>query len=129
MGTTRILVVEDDQEIARGLQVRLKAAGHQVQLAHDGKQALSLVQANRPDLILLDMRMPVMDGLTVLTHLRAEPATCSIPVVALSADVGGQWTKNRALELGARYFVQKPYEIKRLLAAVDAALHQPRQAS
>ncbi len=116
-----ILLVDDDREIILGLSLRMRAANYDIVIARDGKEGLASAFENRPDAIVLDIRMPVMDGLTMLGLLRANEATAAIPVVVLSANIASS-AKARALELGARYFLQKPYESSKLMQAVRSAL-------
>lgn len=117
----RVLLVDDDRDIARGTGIRLRAAGYEVAFAHDGQAGLAAALESRPDAIVLDMRMPVMDGITVLRELRRREETAAIPVVVLSASVVEKG-RHRALNLGARYFLQKPYDAEQLLDAVRAAI-------
>lgn len=117
----RVLLVDDDREIVRGVGIRLRAAGYEVLTAFDGQAGLQAAQENRPDAIVLDIRMPVMDGLTMLGKLRECPETRAIPVVVLSASAVAQG-KSKALELGARYFLEKPYDPKSLVEAVGSAI-------
>lgn len=125
-GRHRILLVDDDREIVRGLGIRLTAAGYEVATAHDGKSGLEAAIALRPDAMLLDIRMPVMDGLAVLSALAARPETRDIPVIVLSANVA-ETAKCRSLDLGARHFVQKPYVGRTVIDALRAVLDgEPR---
>jgi DNA-binding response OmpR family regulator len=117
----RVLLVDDDREIVRGAGIRLRAAGYEVLTAFDGQVGLIAAKQNLPDAIVLDVRMPVMDGLTMLRRLRDCHETKAIPVVILSASVVDRG-KAKALEPGARYFLEKPYDPKSLLEAVEAAI-------
>jgi len=117
----RILLVDDDRDVARAASIRLQAAGYDVLVAHDGKEGLATAVEEHPDAIVLDLRMPVMDGHTVLRKLHERRDTDSIPVVVLSASMIEQ-SKARALDYGARYFLEKPYEPRRLLEVVQAAV-------
>lgn len=117
----RILLVDDDRDIVRGVAIRLRAAGYDVSVSHGGQAGLTVAQHCQPDAIVLDMRMPVVDGMDVLRELRERPETAGIPVIVLSASVV-ETGKSQALELGARYFLEKPYEAPQLVAAVKAAL-------
>lgn len=117
----RILVVDDDREIVRGLCIRLKAAGYEVMTAHDGLAGLEAATELRPDAMLLDIRMPVMDGLAVLAKLRTREETKNLPVIVLSANVAEK-AKSRSLNLGARHFVEKPYDAKTIVEALQSAL-------
>lgn len=120
-GRRRVLLVDDDRDIARGLGIRFRAAGYDITVAHDGQTGLEEAMKHPPDAIVLDMRMPVLDGLGVLGKLHASAETASIPVVMLSASVLEKG-KSQALDLGARYFLEKPYEAPQLIEAVEAAL-------
>ena len=102
-------------------QRRLQCAGYHTLEAENGESGVAIAAEKRPDAILLDVRMPVMDGLTALSELRKREDTKEIPVVVLSACVNTQQT---ALETGARFFLAKPYEGKDLVAAIDAALNE-----
>ena len=114
----RILVVDDDRAIVQAISVRLRAAGYDVLTAFDGSAGLASATTNRPDTIVLDIRMPGLDGLTVLTKLREQDETKDIPVVMLSASVVDQ---RNALDIGAQFFLEKPYDAKTLVAAVESA--------
>ncbi len=87
--------------------------------AHDAERGIASTIENHPDLILLDIRMPGMDGLTALTHLQQLDETKSTPVIMLSASLIDQ---RHALDLGACFFLEKPYDPKALLDAVESAL-------
>lgn len=97
--------------------MRLSYAGYEVKTAHDGVEGLELIRTEKPDLVLLDVRMPRMDGLSVLRALRDDPDTTTPPVIMLSASLQDQQT---ALEAGAQYFLTKPYRSGDLIDAVAA---------
>lgn len=124
--TKLILLVDDDAEILRGLSVRLRAQGYTITTAADGKAGLEAASCNRPDLIVLDINMPVMDGFTMLAHLREDDALKETPVVMLSANVSEKM-KREALKRGAQYFVQKPYDPQKLIATLKAAIADPAE--
>lgn len=113
----RILVIDDDREIIRGLVYRLKANRYEVQVAHGGAEGLAAVTLSAPDAVVLDIRMPDMDGLTVLSKLKAAKETHEIPVIMCSASLVDQ---KDALDRGASFFVQKPFDAKVLVAAIQA---------
>jgi len=119
--TDRILVVDDDQEITRGLSYRLKAKGYEVIIANGGKEGLATARDQQPDGIVLDIRMPDINGLTVLSELKQDQQTSWIPVIMCSASLVDQ---REALDRGASFFVQKPFDATRLLAAIEASLLQ-----
>jgi DNA-binding response OmpR family regulator len=115
----RVLIVDDDTEIVQAVVVRLGAAGYDVTTAADGEQGFERALETRPHVIVMDIQMPTMDGLTALARIHAHSATRSTPVVVLSACSS---TRKHALELGARYFLDKPYNAKTLVAAVESSL-------
>jgi len=117
-----ILIVDDDREILRGLSLRLRAAGFHVMKAYNGEMGLEMAIEARPDAMVLDIRMPVMDGLTMLTRLRALGELGAIPTIVLSANIADQ-ARSQALQLGARYFLEKPYEAATLIRAVHSAVN------
>ena len=117
----RVLVVDDELEVAGAIEARLKATGYEVTIAHDGEAGLSAVEQTKPHAILLDVRMPKLDGLAVLSRLKENPKTASTPVIVLSASLQD---KQAVLDIGASYFIQKPFQSNSILAALDAALQQ-----
>jgi two-component system KDP operon response regulator KdpE len=120
----RLLVVDDDPGVLHVLRVRLRAAGYEVLTATDGAAGLRAAKTQHPAGVVLDLRMPVMDGLTVLSKLREDQSTRSIPVVVLSANVVER-AKRKALDLGARFFLEKPYDPRKLVEAIQTALLGP----
>ncbi len=115
----KILLVDDDREIVRGASLRLQAAGYGTVSAGDGLDGVVVAVDQRPDAIVLDVRMPRMDGLSALRELKRRDATKDIPVVMLSASLVDQ---KQALEGGARFFVRKPYQGQELVAAIQEAM-------
>lgn len=116
----RILVIEDDREIAQALMLRLKAIGHDGFVSHDGGSGLAAAIATIPDAVILDLRLPDMDGLTVLQQLQQHEIAKVIPVIVVSANVAER-AKREAMLLGADCFIEKPYEFRKLVAAIDRA--------
>ncbi len=116
---TKLLIVEDHDELSDFLSRRLRRRGFEVCLARDGRQALEQVEAERPDLMLLDMNLPVIDGWTVARTLRdrSDP----IPIIALTAHaMSGD--RSKALEAGCDEHHPKPVDFELLLEQVDQAL-------
>jgi CheY-like chemotaxis protein len=118
-----VLVVEDDAHVRPVLVRVLERGGFQVAEAADGLAALELVQRLPPDLVLLDIRMPGVDGYEVLRRLKQHPAYQHIPVVVLTASDLGDVARKQVLDMGAALFLEKPIgseelltEIKRLLS-------------
>jgi two-component system KDP operon response regulator KdpE len=112
----RILVVDDEKRILNFLRTKLKASGYEVLTAVDGFEALEQVQAQEPDLILLDVLMPRMDGFETLKRLRS---FCSTPVIVLSAK-GSDVDKIKGLGLGADDYLPKPFNPDELIARIEA---------
>jgi CheY-like chemotaxis protein len=118
---TKILLVEDHEELWDFLSRRLKRRGFDIVLAHDGQRGVEKARAERPDVILLDMNLPVMDGWTAARTLRADPVTAKIPIIALTAHaMSGDRAKT--LEAGCDDYHPKPVDFSRLLTQIDAAL-------
>lgn len=118
---TKILLVEDHEELWDFLSRRLKRRGFDVVLAHDGQQGVDKARTERPDVILLDMNLPVMDGWTAARTLRGDPETAKVPIIALTAHaMAGDRAKT--LEAGCDDYHPKPVDFSRLLTQIDAAL-------
>jgi CheY-like chemotaxis protein len=118
----RILLVEDNELNRDMLSRRLVRRGYQVEIAVDGREGLSMAGASSPDLILLDLSLPEMDGWEVLRHLKQDPRMKSIPVVALTAHALVT-DRNRALEAGFDDYDIKPVEMPRLLKKMETLLN------
>jgi diguanylate cyclase (GGDEF)-like protein len=119
----RILVVDDDRDIARFVELNLSLEGFEVEVAHDGQHALELAAANPPDLILLDVMMPGVDGVEVVRRLRAQSSTASIPVVMLTAKSLSA-DKVVGLTAGADDYIVKPFDTLELVARVRTTLRR-----
>ena len=126
MTAPRILVVDDDAAVRDVLRTTLARGGYDVLAAASGMEGLVRAQEERPDLVLLDVMMPGMDGWEVLKLLKLDPATRDIPVVIVSVRAEPR-DRIRALQEGAVDYVAKPFAVEELLAAVAAAL--PRSAA
>lgn len=111
---TFVLVVDDDPSIRRTLSVNLRARGYDVETAGDGRSALQIVDERMPDAILLDLGLPDLDGITVLTRLRT---FSTVPVIVVSARTESD-DKIEALDLGADDYIGKPFSLEELLARV-----------
>jgi DNA-binding response OmpR family regulator len=116
-----VLIVEDDPSIALGLRMNLEAEGYEVMSAEDGEKALDVVRSDAPELIILDVMLPKMNGFEVLRTLRQEGHT--MPIIILSARTG-EIDKVTGLELGAEDYVAKPFSLAELLARIRAALRR-----
>ena len=117
----KILLVEDHEEIWDFLSRRLKRRGYDVILAHDGQEAVEKTRLERPNVVLLDMNLPVMDGWTAARTLKADPDTAKVPLIALTAHaMSGD--RDKALEAGCDDYHPKPVDFSRLLSQIDTAL-------
>ena len=120
-----ILLADDDEILIEILRFRVEAAGHSVVIARDGLQALELVRASAPDLVILDAMMPVMSGAEVLAALRADDATANLPVIMLTARAGEDDVV-RSLRAGANDYITKPFIPQELTVRIDKLLEQSR---
>ena len=117
----RILLVDDEDQLRRILRELLEREGYEVVEARDGADALEQVDRHAPDVILLDLNLPGMDGYTVLAHLRSRPATETLPIVVLTAK-GDEDNEVRVLQAGADDFLTKPFRARALYARLDKIL-------
>jgi phosphate regulon transcriptional regulator PhoB len=122
---SRVLVVEDEADIRDLLAFHLERDGYQVTRATTGPEALRQLRAAPPDLVILDLMLPELDGLEVCRRLRADPATATLPVIMLTAK-GDEVDRVVGLELGADDYVVKPFSPKEMLARVRAVLRRAR---
>lgn len=117
----KILLVEDNEMNRDMLSRRLKRKGYDIIMAVDGGQGVEMAHAEKPDLILMDMSLPVKDGWTATKELKADDATRSIPVIALTAHaMAGD--REQALEAGCDDYDTKPIELPRLLGKIETLL-------
>jgi two-component system KDP operon response regulator KdpE len=121
---TRVLVVDDEPQILRALGINLRARGYEVDLAPDGEQALSLAASHHPDVVILDLGLPGIDGVDVIRGLRG---WSTVPIVVLSVR-DGERDKVSALDAGADDYVTKPFGMDELLARLRAALRRATPA-
>ena len=120
---SRILVVEDQQDVAELIQVVLRGEGHTVAIAKDGAQGLMLSRDWDPDLILMVIMLPGVDGGTLIARLRQEPETASLPIIAMSAS---RTLRDRSEELEADALLSKPFDVDALLVQVQFLLARGR---
>jgi DNA-binding response OmpR family regulator len=119
----RVLVVEDDPDIVELIVHYLRAEGFEVQALGDGRQALERIRAGGPDLVVLDLQLPGLDGLSLCAELRRDRQTRAIPVIMLTAR-GDEADRVVGLEVGADDYVVKPFSPKELVARVRALLRR-----
>lgn len=122
----KILLVEDNEMNRDMLSRRLARKGHQVVIATDGQQALDLARAERPDLVLMDMSLPVIDGWEATRRLKAAPDTRMLPVIALTAHAM-PGDRDKALAAGCDDYDTKPIEFARLIEKIERLAARARQ--
>ena len=116
----KALVIEDDVNIAELLMLYLEKDGFEVSIAHDGGKGIAMFNEVSPDLVLLDIMMPVMDGMQVCREIRK---TSSVPIIMLTAK-GSVGDKVAGLDIGADDYITKPFEVKELLARIHAVMRR-----
>ena len=119
----KILVVDDEEQLALALRIRLQSRGYEVTTAGDGRQALELIERHQPDLVILDVLMPVMDGFEVYHLLKENPKTKDIPVIIVTAK-GERKDRQLGLSSPSYNYIAKPFEVEDLLAKVREVLLQ-----
>jgi CheY-like chemotaxis protein len=121
-----ILIVDDDQALADVLSLRLSRLGFVTTIADSGQLARSLARSEKPDLVLLDLRLPDVDGFELCQQLVDDEATCDIPIIILS---GMEHTDiiRRSRAAGCRFFVHKPYDPNALLTLIQQAIEESKQ--
>ncbi len=123
MRKLRVLVVDDEPMNRELIQVILEGLGHEVALARNGEEAVAFAHASRFDLVIMDILMPVMDGLEATRLIRKEPRNRDVAILALSAKVSGS-NEEMSLQAGADHFVRKPVTRSQLLAAISQTLQR-----
>ena len=116
-----LLLVEDNEMNRDLLSRRLRKKGYEVAIAVDGQAGLEMATSEGPELILMDMSLPIMDGWTATKHIKADDATNKIPVIALTAHAM-EGDRIKALEAGCDDYDTKPIDLKRLLSKIEAIL-------
>jgi hypothetical protein len=116
-----ILVVDDDEVNSMTVSSYLKAKGYRILLAKDGQEAIALTKAHKPDLILMDIQMPVMDGLEATRQIRLDPNLVNIPIIALTA-LAMAGDREECLSVGANEYLTKPVKLKELVVTIKSLL-------
>ncbi len=119
----KILIVDDERDIVKALMIRLQGAGYEVVTAFDGAQGVFMAHKEKPDLVILDIRMPAGDGFSVAQRLKRSIHTFTIPVIFLTGSPE-ETAEEKAMALGARFYVKKPYDPEELLDAIRRALEE-----
>ncbi|MBA7500746.1 MAG: response regulator [Clostridia bacterium] len=122
--TRKIVLAEDEPQIARLIEFKLKKEGYDVTWRENGEEALKAIKADKPDLILLDIMMPVMDGYEVLRRLKEDENLGDIPVIMLTARAQEKDVV-KGIDLGAEDYITKPFHPAELLARVKRILGKP----
>jgi CheY-like chemotaxis protein len=122
-----ILIVDDEPDIGQIFRYALEQRGHTVLLADDGARGLATALRRRPDAIVLDLMMPVMDGITALERLKAEGKTHDVPVVVLTA-TSIEAVRQRCLALGAAAYITKPFDPHAVIEEIEGLLAHPAPA-
>jgi len=123
-----VLVVEDQEEIAALINFKLKNSGYNVILAENGKMGLESARINSPDLIILDVMMPVMNGVQTLTALKSDKNLKSIPVIMLTAQ-SAESAVVEGFHLGADDYITKPFRTKEFVARIGAVLSRYKKTA
>lgn len=124
----KIVIIEDEQALINNLADKLRAEGYKVSTAVDGESGWDIVRAEKPDLIVLDIMLPGLDGLSLCRMVRNDPSTRHIPIIMLTAR-GTEVDKIVGLESGADDYIVKPFGLGEFLARVRAVLRRPTPAS
>ena len=117
----RVLVVDDARDVRNLIAAHLKRGGHTVLLAEDGAEALEFARQEKPDLAIVDIMMPGMNGYELTETIREIPALKDLPVIVLTARAGGA-DRAHAFRVGADAFIQKPFELQRLTDAIASVM-------
>lgn len=123
MAKKRILVVDDEVDLSEMIRFRLQANGYEILLAHDGQQALEVARKERPDLIILDLMLPKMDGYKVCGLLKMDSRYAAIPIIIFTAKAQEE-DKKLAEEAGANAYLMKPFEPKVLLDKIKELIKE-----
>jgi DNA-binding response OmpR family regulator len=117
----RVLIVDDEPNIVTSLEFLMRGSDYEVQVAHNGEEALRLVETLRPDVVLLDVMMPLRSGFEVCQKIRENPALQDVKIIMLTAK-GRDAEKEKGLDLGANAYVTKPFSTKELMNTVRGLL-------
>ena len=118
----RILIVDDEPNIVTSLEFLMRGSNYEVLVARNGEEALRHAESFQPDLVLLDLMMPLRSGFEVCQKIRENPVLRDVKIIMLTAK-GRELEKNRGLDLGANAYVTKPFSTKELMSTVRGLLH------
>ncbi|HEX5773336.1 response regulator transcription factor [Geomobilimonas luticola] len=123
MHKNKILVVEDEESLLKLESILLSSKGYNVTGVMDGRSALEEIAANPPDLVILDIMLPELDGFEVCRHIKEDPATKGIPVVMLTAKKNSQ-DYARGMEMGADAYITKPFKSAKVIETIEGLLNK-----
>lgn len=124
MPSPKVLIIDDDRQVSLALSVRLGASGYEVAAAYDGESGLAHLGEHPVDVVLLDVRMPGIDGIEVVTRMRRDPKLADIPVVFISANAQER-VRRAAMNAGGTCFIEKPFNAQKLLETLEHLLATP----
>jgi CheY-like chemotaxis protein len=124
----KILVVDDEQYVHRLLQHHLERAGYQLLSAHNGREAIEIAFRELPDLIITDVMMAEMDGMTAIRKLKEDELTRTIPVIVITANPAYHVSRDESQNSGAELFLTKPFSPAQLLAAIRRILPDTKES-
>ncbi|MEE8359628.1 MAG: response regulator [Candidatus Omnitrophota bacterium] len=124
----RVLIIEDEKAMAEILAIRLKREGYEIYIAYDGEEGLEKIRSQKPDLVLLDLILPKLDGRDLLKIIKDDEKTKDIPVVILSG-MTQQWDRNIGLELGADEYIEKPLDMIKLASQLKNIFRKRESSS
>jgi CheY-like chemotaxis protein len=124
----KVLIADDEAHMLRVAELALRRGGYTLLIARNGREAVEITRTEKPNLIVMDVQMPVLDGLNALREIKADPETASIPVIMLTAR-GHTLARSEAEGSGAAMFVTKPFSPNQLLADVQRLLSPPTAAA
>ena len=127
MARKRILFIEDEKDLVRLVKVKLEESGYEVLAAHDGQEGLEKARTEKPDLIILDIMLPKMNGYEVCQLLKFDEKHWKIPIIMLTAKVEDR-DKALGKETGANEYLTKPFDINNLLSVIGKCLKEPQNA-
>jgi len=119
--TKKVLIVDDEQNIAISVEYLMRREGYDVSIARDGEEGLSMIRSTKPDLVLLDVMMPKMDGFQVCSAVRADANLAAVRIIMLTAK-GREAEVEKGLSLGADAYIPKPFSTSDLVSRVNALL-------
>lgn len=121
MANERILIVEDDPSVRTLLNKSLSARGYQISMVKDGLEALTALETDRPDLMIVDIMMPRVDGMTFVEAIKKNPDTKRIPVIFLTAKNDPR-SMIEGINVGAKFYITKPFQLDELISKVEKAI-------